>query len=155
MHFIGECSNAFLDELGIAKTEGATNRDSLEALCRRDATLITHEHSVDRFNARKEQKLFEAEEKLARSIQRASVADQQRSMDMEIISRLKEAVQQDTEACALDAANAKWKKLPIEVLKSFYRLLPDDERLSRMPKNKDEWIEFVRSKLPHCIEALA
>ena len=42
----------FLDGLGIATTADAIDRDQLTALCRNDATLITHEETRRRVQER-------------------------------------------------------------------------------------------------------
>ena len=53
---IGSVSNDFLDNLGVARSDGAKDRDQLSALCQRDACIITHEDTVAWHKANKQRK---------------------------------------------------------------------------------------------------
>lgn len=117
--------------------------------------MITHRHSIDRFIAKKEQKLFAAEDKAMRSILRSDETENRRADDLDKVETFTRAVQNDAAQERLDAENAEWKKVCNDVYKSSYRLLPDSEKLSRMPKNKTEWKEFWRPKIPQVIQAMS
>lgn len=111
--FLGSALNTFLDDLGICRSEGAVDRDNL-TLCRRDAELITHADSIQKFKASKELKAAN-EAKLAEN--RARAAERLLPENIEIQARLLEEGKQKAAAEKLLANVQRKEKKPQRLLK--------------------------------------
>lgn len=149
----GECLNTFLDELGISSTEGSTDRDALQALCRRDATLITHEQSKARHAAQIAQKAQATAEAAARKQAQVLAAVEQRNADKELIIPLLNACRHDLQNHTHDTAGATWVKETLERMKALYRLyFPTDHKPRKQPIKKEEWVALLS---PHIQQVIA
>ena len=126
--------NTYLNDLAIATTDGATDRDELEALCRRDATLITHVDSRAQFAERRERLQMKEEEKLARRIRQAERDICQQEQDDAVMLPLLQNYRQDMEINLHLSEFASWKRLHMGIFKSFYRRnFAVNERPHRQP----------------------
>ena len=140
--------NKILDELRIASTDGATDRDEIQALCRRDATLITHEFSRARHQSFRERKEMAKEDALSATLRKAEKLEFQRQTDEEAIRPLVNAFIHDYNQSMEDSPNALWRKASISTLKSFYRsIISKEDKLQKQPSCKLEWLNCVGPKL--------
>lgn len=123
---------------------GATNRDSLEALARRDATLVTHSSSRRRFQEREDRKAAAAqaaEERREAEVQR--LADQEAS-DLVDADALVLAFVLDAEDETCADIDASWKSVTLDKMKSFYRIyVTKEQRPAKQPGKKEDWIAFL------------
>jgi hypothetical protein len=120
----------------------------LEALCRRDATLITHAATCMRFAERQERKEMSRADALAGAIRHAEREDDRQTRDNQAVLSLLDAYRQDHEIDIHDTAFATWKRQSIEKFKAFYRLhFSRTERPRKQPTRKSDWIGIIYPKL--------
>lgn len=146
--YTGECLNTFLDELGIATSENAIDRDNLLSLSRRDASLLTHDHSRERWEANEQRKREEAEAAQHRKEEAERQREAQREQDLFETELLFQRYRADVENGTHNTLFASWRTCTLNAMKAFYRVhIPKEQKPRQQPSRKEQWINILKPRL--------